>query len=47
MVYIYVKHPYKRVHLSATFGLCFIIISNRTHVLEEKIMSLAPLFTEI
>ena len=46
----YVKHPYKRVCLSATFGSRFIVLSFRTHQyehLEEKTMSLAPLFTDI
>ena len=47
--FLYVKCPYK-VRLSATFGLRFIILSYRTHTyehLEEKIMSLVPLFNHI
>ena len=49
-MYVYVKHPYKSVRLSATFGSHFIVLSYRTHQyehLEGNIMSLAPLFTEL
>ena len=48
-VYIYGKHPYKRVRFLATFGLRFTVLSYRTHEYEhlEENMPLAPLFTEI
>ena len=47
---IFVLHPHKTDHLSATFGLRFIVLSYRTHEyehLKEKSLPLAPLFTEI
>ena len=49
-IILYVKHLYKRVRFWATFGLCIIIISYRTHQyehIEENNMSIAPLITEI
>ena len=44
---IYVKHLYKRVCLSATFGSRFIILIYKYEHLKEEIMSLDPLITEI